>query len=299
MFHYSYRNKTQTSSYLVSQVGKIYLETKGRLGNVLFQYATIYGIGVIVDREVIIYSEIDIKNTFPQITTKVMKSNNVTKKIMDKLPLVKELNSGIFTPLLANNLIRGNVKICCYLQSYKYFWHVKERLIQEFQFSDSINKKAHAILHRAQDAVRKDRSILNTTFIGIHVRRGDLTMKRFQDDGYRLPTTSFFTKAKAYYTDLYSNIVFIVASDDKTWSKKNLKAEDTYFSDAKSGSVDMALMAACNHTITTVGTFSWWAAFLAGGQAIYYKDFIRNNSSITKKFKLEDRYPVEWIPMGD
>ena len=28
---------------------------------------------------------------------------------------------------------------------------------------------------------------------------------------------------------------------------------------------DLALLAACNHTITSYGSFSFWASFLAGG----------------------------------
>ena len=31
------------------------------------------------------------------------------------------------------------------------------------------------------------------------------------------------------------------------------------------GSLDLALLAACNHTITSYGSFSFWASFLAGG----------------------------------
>jgi hypothetical protein len=29
--------------------------------------------------------------------------------------------------------------------------------------------------------------------------------------------------------------------------------------------MDLALLAACNHTILTYGTFGFWAGFLAGG----------------------------------
>lgn len=35
-------------------------------------------------------------------------------------------------------------------------------------------------------------------------------------------------------------------------------------------SEDLALLARCQHTIISVGTFGWWAAFLAGGDATYF-----------------------------
>ena len=41
---------------------------------------------------------------------------------------------------------------------------------------------------------------------------------------------------------------------------------------------DLALLAACNHTILSYGTFGQWAAFLAGGKVI-----ISDTASVTKE----------------
>ena len=41
---------------------------------------------------------------------------------------------------------------------------------------------------------------------------------------------------------------------------------------------DLALLAACNHTILSYGTFGQWAAFLAGGRVV-----ISDTASVTKE----------------
>lgn len=41
--------------------------------------------------------------------------------------------------------------------------------------------------------------------------------------------------------------------------------------DADSVGYDLALLAACNHTIITWGSFSMWAAILSGGE--YYSEY--------------------------
>ena len=51
------------------------------------------------------------------------------------------------------------------------------------------------------------------------------------------------------------------------------------------------LLATCNHSIITIGTFGWWAAWLAGGRVVYYGDFVNSKRSIL------DHYPHDWISM--
>ncbi|CAL4109946.1 unnamed protein product, partial [Meganyctiphanes norvegica] len=37
----------------------------------------------------------------------------------------------------------------------------------------------------------------------------------------------------------------------------------------KSPQVDMAILNACNHSIITIGTYSFWTGYLAGGEVLY------------------------------
>ena len=109
-------------------------------------------------------------------------------------------------------------------------------------------------------------SVTPVTWIGIHIRRGDfLTF-------FRIDTSvEYLTWAMNYYRKKYINCRFIIASDDKDYVVKNLGnntdvfiTPTTFFSGH-----DLAALSLCEHTIITAGTYGWWAAWLAGGDAVH------------------------------
>ena len=72
-----------------------------------------------------------------------------------------------------------------------------------------------------------------------------------------------------------------MVSDDIPWARRHVQGSDVFYPepfDQESTSpmtkeefdigLDLALLAACNHTIATYGTFGLWGALLAGGAAI-------------------------------
>ena len=84
---------------------------------------------------------------------------------------------------------------------------------------------------------------------------------------------TIFQDAMAYFREEYDHPVFIYVSDDMKWGRRKLKAEkNVYFLGCGDGDdvdcvgKDLALLGACNHTITTHGSFGHWASFLAGGE---------------------------------
>ena len=47
----------------------------------------------------------------------------------------------------------------------------------------------------------------------------------------------------------------------------------------------MAILAACNHTIITAGSYGFWAGYLAGGTVVYPDlKFTENGYYFTKKY---------------
>ena len=78
---------------------------------------------------------------------------------------------------------------------------------------------------------------------------------------------------------VYPRAVFVYVSDDLAWAREKLKtrikSKDFYLAGALQDQqmaanpvlatgVDLALLSACNHTITSYGTYSFWAGFLGG-----------------------------------
>jgi len=71
------------------------------------------------------------------------------------------------------------------------------------------------------------------------------------------------------------------------------------FSVKHNTSHDLALLANCDHSIMTTGTFSWWAAWLANGITVYYTDFPRPGSILSTRMRSKDFFRPDWIGMND
>jgi galactoside 2-L-fucosyltransferase 1/2 len=88
-------------------------------------------------------------------------------------------------------------------------------------------------------------------------------------------------------------------SDGLDWVKLNVKshASAIVLSDNKRGEGDLAILTLCDDIIMTVGSFGWWAGWLAGGTTIYWKDYPKPHSDLAVHFNTVDYYPKNWIGM--
>jgi len=94
--------------------------------------------------------------------------------------------------------------------------------------------------------------------------------------------------------------LFIVCSDDPSWCLQNLpthRLRHAEFVSTEDPVVDLAILAMCQHTIITVGTFGWWAAWLANGTTVYFKDWPRPGSQLATATSHNDYFPPHWIPL--
>ena len=95
---------------------------------------------------------------------------------------------------------------------------------------------------------------------------------------------------------------FVVATDDKAWVHGQLMFRGMHVvSNAVNPSFDMAVIAACQHKIISVGTFGWWGAFMSDmgtnetSAVIYHLPQVEE---IWKDgFHNEDYFPQHWTPL--
>ncbi|XP_064621081.1 galactoside alpha-(1,2)-fucosyltransferase 1-like [Lineus longissimus] len=188
---------------------------------------------------------------------------------------------------------RGELK--GYRQSWKYFFENRETIKRHFAFKSYARDAARKFLHRVLQNHGDKHSV-----VAVHVRRGDMLAGVNVQFGYEVPWSYFFKIAMEEFRRLYKDVVFVVCSIDMVWSKNNIKStqNDIVFVDGgNKPEVDLAIMANCNHTIVSVGTFGWWAGWLAGGHVIYYKTPARPGSDLEKLFNYHDYYPRAWQAM--
>ena len=77
----------------------------------------------------------------------------------------------------------------------------------------------------------------------------------------------------------------------------NIVGHDVIHSSSQDDLLELTLLTLCDHSIMSVGTFSYWAAYLAGGEVVYYKNHIRANSPLSKNYNDTQYFLPHWKPM--
>ena len=160
----------------------------------------------------------------------------------------------------------------------------------------NIAKKQNVSLESRRNTLAPGRSpklkSIQPTLVGIHVRRGDKV-----DSEYILPGKDYFTRAMDHFKRKYKHTYFIVVSEDKKWGQKNVIGDDILHSTSSSDLIELTLLSLCDHTIMSVGTFGWWAAYLAGGDVVYYRDHVPKNSELSSFYYNSRYFLPHWIPL--
>ena len=272
----------------------IYLEGHGgRLGNLMFQYASLFGIAKRKNRSAVVnrrrYNALF--DTFINLTIP-------RGTLPERCAKGAKVAFGVYNRKV-EELPDSNVTLGGFFQSWKYFAGYESEIRQQFVFKVSILTEARDYLKNISMTYKVSAANGNLTFVGIHVRRGDLLSEKLVKR-HRVASKSYLVKAMNAFRRNFTRVHFVVCSDDISWCREKLgRQKNVSFSEGKSYSVDLAILSLCNHTVASVGTFGWWAGWLAGGVTTYYRNFAHESSWIYKALKISDHFLPNWIPMGD
>ncbi|XP_029441412.1 galactoside 2-alpha-L-fucosyltransferase 2-like [Rhinatrema bivittatum] len=273
----------------IQNMGMWTVNSIGRLGNQMGEYATLYALAKLNDHTAYIVPEMhDWLASIFKITLPVMHKNVVYHVPWRKYRLHDWMSKEY-------EHIEGKyVMLTGYPCSWTFYHHIREEILREFTFHDFIRDEANKNLEKMKGSRR------NATFIGVHVRRGDYV--------YIMPNTwkgvvadkAYLEKAMGYFRSKYQEPVFVVTSNGMQWCKENIDTSkgDVYFSGdgmESSPGKDFALLAHCNHTIMTIGTFGYWAGYLARGETVYLTNFTLPDSPFMKVFHYDAAFLPEWI----
>jgi len=204
--------------------------------------------------------------------------------------VVSETNSGIYNNR-TEQLPAHNVMLSGYLQSWRYFVHIEDQLRHDFMFHLGVNSGARRILDSHVPP-----SWRNTSFarVVIHVRRGDYLNRVYVKRGWKRPERNYFNRSMSYFNDCLPRVQFIVISDDMPWCRENIVGSNVVFlEDAKTPVDALAVASQCDHAIISIGSFGWWAAWLANGVTIAQGNF--PSGELVKSFRCNDYYKPDWI----
>jgi hypothetical protein len=214
-------------------------------------------------------------------------SNNFLSKIFCKLfyrhLFYKSEKAITYTPEVFG--LEGNKYVIGYWQTEKFFYKIKEQIINDFNF-----KKPLTGLN-----VEISKSIRSTTSVSIHVRRGDYLLNKM----HNVCNQDYYIRAIDIINEKINNPNFFIFSDDIVWCKNMFKGNNFNFIDwnKKTDSyIDMQLMSLCNHNIISNSSFSYWGAWLNKNKEkiviapyTWFRDYTYNNDII----------PDSWIKIAN
>jgi hypothetical protein len=247
-----------------------HLGSLGRLGNQMFQVASVTGIA----------EKMGTKAVFPHWRYSQYFKGEVTKYILNntyKIPeTVYHYNEALH--LLPND---KDYDLYGFFQSEKY-WN-KETILKQFAFDDAF----------VTDIKKEFAKALSKPHVAISVRRGDFVNN---PNYFQLPITYYLN---AYYKHFGAEYNVIIFSDDLEWCKTHFRAlPNVYYAAHLSDIEQLCLMSLCENHIISNSTFSWWGAYLSQSENVYRPE--KNLAGkLAKENSEKDYWPKEWKVFKD
>lgn len=250
----------------------------GRMGNQMFQYATLYSIAKTRKYEFgIPYS---LKSPNPYINFCLNDAfNNLTALDSSNIQNPNKAQEHNFTYNAGIFGIPDHTDIIGYFQSEKYFIDYRQDLLKEFEFKTEIKNTANTI-----------RQIGKKLAVSLHIRLGDYLNLT---DKHPICTMEYYREALNHIPD---NAFLFIISDDNEKAAELFKDFKRPFCipDTKNQNVDMCLMTMCDYHIIANSSFSWWGAWLSESkQVIAPSKWFGESPDMPKNWS--DIYCKDWI----
>ena len=254
----------------------------GRLGNQMFQYASLKGISHNHGFEFVIPP----KEIFGQQDINVKKSDT---NIYDLFSLHKKNNIG-----LTNNQVfqerfyhfdklfydtcPDNIDLYGYFQSLKYFKNIEDQIKIDFKIPDTLINECKEFFDSAFDS----------EVISLHIRRGDyLNLPH-----HPIQTIEYYEQS---LNQLPQDIPVIIFSSDDDWckSQKLFEPDRFFISENNTTEFDLGLMTLCSYHIIANSSFSWWGSWLSNSKkTIAPKNWFGGENI---HYNVSDLYLDDWV----
>lgn len=227
----------------------------GRLGNQMFQYATLFSVGKKKNYQIGIpyklktrnaYCNLFLDDCFEKLSAIDCDLFPTTKNYIEPYPIIN-FNPSIFD-------IEDDTDIHGYFQSEKYFKEYRDDILKEFTFKKEINDIAENI-----------KNLINDETISVHMRVGDYA---YLKDKHPICNQTYYEHA---FNLLPSNKTILLFSDNLEFAYSVVKpfSDKIKILETHNDFVDLCLMSKCEYHIIANSSFSWWGAWLANSKQVY------------------------------
>lgn len=248
-----------------NQIGSL-----GRLGNQMFEYATLRGIASHHGYDWCIppYNRKGIENYSLHYCFKLESVEEDNLNYLEHYQYVQERFFHFDEELFEQ--CPDNVSLHGFFQSEKYFKHISEEIRKDFTFHDEHLDPCKEMM----DTLEGQEPIM------LHVRRGDPNLvdpRGFKwsytqcGDQHPVQPLEYYEKALSEFDDEQPVVVF---SDSPEWVKEQeffssdrfliSEPQEKYEDGSYTPYSDLCLMSLCSHAIIANSSLSWWGAWLIG-----------------------------------
>ena len=253
----------------------------GRLGNQMSSFASTFAVSKVLNIKQML--------TF---TTYLLLSKyfNLPEENILEQEFCDPCNFLEFTPIQeASGSFGQALYMPAYPNTIEVYKDFLDSLRQKFTFHHIYQKKAQEFLQKVKTSSKFE----NPVFVAIHNRRGDYNFA-IKSYGGKLVGRKYFDLSVKVFRENIKDAIFVVVSDDIEWAEENIVGENIFFSgdddSVDAVGTDLAIMAHCNHTIMTYGTFGMWGAFLANGKVIATENAAKEELNILKRLENEENW---------
>ena len=174
-----------------------------------------------------------------------------------------------------------DVDLFGYFQTEKYFCDISGDVKKDFTFKENIL----SIAKDYKDQIEGDE------VISLHVRRGDYVNQPW----HGCCPLVYYQEALSM---LNNDIPVVIFTDDPKWalSQNIFDSDRFYVSEKNSNLFDMCLMTMCNYHIIANSSFSWWGAWLSDSKKVISpKRWF--GSPLSEQNNTKDLIPDRWIKL--
>jgi len=262
----------------IRMIGFNALGQLGRLGNQMFQFSALKGIAKNCDYEYCFpptrnkneLTDHQLFNPFKLESTSQLNVQFIDSNRPTVLEETFSFNEKLF------NECSDWVSLQGFFQSEKYFKHIRNDLLKDFEFRDEILEPAKKTISYWKHP------------IALHIRRTDY----LTNSNHTALGLDYYERALQKFDSSSEIIIF---SDDPEWCiDQKLFADDRFMvSQTGSNYMDLCLMTLCSGHIIANSSFSWWGAWLSNSNKIVAPAgwfFGSNNEGLDTK----DLIPETW-----
>ncbi len=229
--------------------------SNGRLGNCLFQYASLLGIANSNNK----------KLQLPSWDKAIYFTGKFPVKEVDFEYDNLEEEDFSYNKLELYNKQNYNLK--GYYQSERYWEHCKDLVKEQLTFKDIFITETIATF-TSKNGIQ----VWDKPTIAIHIRRGDYVNN---PNYYQLPIHYYIQALTKNFINYESNYNIIFFSDDIEYCKTHFGClHNAYFSEGNSDIEDLCLMSQCDNFILSNSSYSWWGAYLYNGDVGFDNDLV-------------------------